>query len=56
MTTKKRNNGGNLKMNGSVAEVNKLVELLNNIDVPANRVNQAVKKEIKVAAQNTYTK
>jgi triosephosphate isomerase len=28
--------GGNWKMNGSVAEVNKLVELLNNIDVPAN--------------------
>ncbi|CEG64570.1 Putative Triosephosphate isomerase [Rhizopus microsporus] len=61
--------GGNWKMNGSVAQVKELVELLNKIDVPANtevvvappalyvdRVNQAVKKEIQVAAQNTYIK
>ncbi|CAO3696929.1 unnamed protein product [Rhizopus stolonifer] len=61
--------GGNWKMNGSVSQVNDLVNLLNKIDVPQNtevviappalyidRVHQSIKKEIKVAAQNTYTK
>ncbi|CAO3656511.1 unnamed protein product [Mucor hiemalis] len=61
--------GGNWKMNGSVAESKKLIELLNSFEVPANtevvvappalyvdRVNQGVKKDIKVAAQNTYIK
>ncbi|KAI9265581.1 triosephosphate isomerase [Sporodiniella umbellata] len=61
--------GGNWKMNGSIAQAKDLVSILNDIEVPANtevvvappalyvdRVNQAIKKEIKVAAQNTYTK
>ncbi|KAG2208169.1 hypothetical protein INT46_005844 [Mucor plumbeus] len=61
--------GGNWKMNGSVKQAKELVELLNGFEVPANtevvvappalyvdRVNQGLKKEIKVAAQNTYTK
>ncbi|KAI8977215.1 triosephosphate isomerase [Mycotypha africana] len=61
--------GGNWKMNGSVEQVKKLVEMLNGFNVPANtevvvappalyldRVHQNIKKEIKVAAQNTYIK
>ncbi|KAF7723704.1 triosephosphate isomerase [Apophysomyces ossiformis] len=61
--------GGNWKMNGSVAQVKTLVEGLNGINVPANtevvvappaiyvdRVRQALKKEIGVAAQNSYVK
>ncbi|OBZ83099.1 Triosephosphate isomerase [Choanephora cucurbitarum] len=61
--------GGNWKMNGSVAQVKQLVEMLNGFEIPANtevviappalyvdRVNQSVKKEIKVAAQNAYLK
>ncbi|KAI7905888.1 triosephosphate isomerase [Cokeromyces recurvatus] len=61
--------GGNWKMNGSVADCKKLVDMLNGFQVPANtevvvappalyvdRVNQALKKDIKVAAQNTYIK
>ncbi|CEP14379.1 hypothetical protein [Parasitella parasitica] len=61
--------GGNWKMNGSVAEAKKLVDMLNGFEVPSNtevvvappalyvdRVNQGLKKEIKVAAQNTYLK
>ncbi|KAL9540331.1 triosephosphate isomerase [Mucor bainieri] len=61
--------GGNWKMNGSVKQAKELVEMLNGFEVPANtevvvappalyvdRVNQGLKKEIKVAAQNTYTK
>ncbi|GAA5799884.1 triosephosphate isomerase [Helicostylum pulchrum] len=61
--------GGNWKMNGSLAEAKKLVEMLNGFEVPANtevvvappalyidRVHQGLKKEIKVAAQNAYLK
>ncbi|CAO3610394.1 unnamed protein product [Mucor fragilis] len=61
--------GGNWKMNGSVKQAKELVEMLNGFEVPANtevvvappalyvdRVNQGLKKEIKVAAQNTYIK
>ncbi|KAG2178486.1 hypothetical protein INT44_001638 [Umbelopsis vinacea] len=61
--------GGNWKMNGSLSQVNSLVEILNNASVPSNtevvvappaiyidRVRQAVKKEIEVAAQNCYYK
>ncbi|KAI8089612.1 triosephosphate isomerase [Halteromyces radiatus] len=61
--------GGNWKMNGSVAQVKSLVEGLNKINVPAqtevvvappalyiDRVRANLKKEIGVAAQNSYVK
>ncbi|KAG0166554.1 triosephosphate isomerase [Apophysomyces sp. BC1015] len=61
--------GGNWKMNGSVAQVKSLVEQLNNTAIPSgtevvvsppaiyvDRVRQALKKEIGVAAQNSYVK
>ncbi|KAI8643124.1 triosephosphate isomerase [Parasitella parasitica] len=61
--------GGNWKMNGSVQQAKELVDMLNGFEVPANtevvvappalyvdRVNQGLKKDIKVAAQNTYIK
>ncbi|ORZ16418.1 triosephosphate isomerase [Absidia repens] len=61
--------GGNWKMNGSVEQVKSLVEGLNKINVPAqtevvvappalyiDRVRSALKKEIGVAAQNSYVK
>ncbi|KAI8886765.1 triosephosphate isomerase [Backusella circina FSU 941] len=61
--------GGNWKMNGSVDQAKKLVEMLNAFEVPANTevvvappalyiesVHQGLKKEIQVAAQNTYLK
>lgn len=61
--------GGNWKMNGSLSQVDSLVEILNKASIPSNtevvvappaiyidRVRQAVKKEIEVAAQNCYYK
>ncbi|KAI8145932.1 triosephosphate isomerase [Fennellomyces sp. T-0311] len=61
--------GGNWKMNGSVAIVKTLVDMLNGAPVPAgtevvvappaiyvDRVRQTLKKEIGVSAQNSYTK
>ncbi|KAI8997193.1 triosephosphate isomerase [Pilobolus umbonatus] len=61
--------GGNWKMNGSVKDVADLIKLLNNFEVPSDvevviappalyvdRVNQGIKKDIKVAAQNAYIK
>ncbi|CAO3594758.1 unnamed protein product [Absidia cylindrospora] len=61
--------GGNWKMNGSVAQVKSLVEGLNTINVPAqtevvvsppaiyvDRVRNNLKKDIGVAAQNSYVK
>ncbi|SAL94924.1 hypothetical protein [Absidia glauca] len=61
--------GGNWKMNGSVEQVKTLVEGLNKINVPAktevvvappalyiDRVRANLKKEIGVAAQNSYVK
>ncbi|KAI7885253.1 triosephosphate isomerase [Lichtheimia hyalospora FSU 10163] len=61
--------GGNWKMNGSVTLVNTLVDMLNNATIPAgtevvisppaiyvDRVRQALKKDIGVAAQNSYVK
>ncbi|ORZ22507.1 triosephosphate isomerase [Absidia repens] len=61
--------GGNWKMNGSVAQVKSLVEGLNSINVPAqtevvvsppaiyvDRVRNNLKKDIGVAAQNSYVK
>ncbi|KAJ2958103.1 hypothetical protein NQZ79_g6292 [Umbelopsis isabellina] len=61
--------GGNWKMNGSISQVKDLVELLNKANVPSNtevvvappaiyidRVRQALKKDIEVAAQNCYYK
>ncbi|CAO3637371.1 unnamed protein product [Cunninghamella blakesleeana] len=61
--------GGNWKMNGSVAQVKSLVEGLNGINIPSqtevvvappaiyvDRVRAGLKKEIGVAAQNSYVK
>ncbi|KAG2223368.1 hypothetical protein INT45_002863 [Circinella minor] len=61
--------GGNWKMNGSVSLVKTLVDMLNGASVPAgteivvappaiyvDRVRQTLKKEIGVAAQNSYVK
>ncbi|ORX48028.1 triosephosphate isomerase [Hesseltinella vesiculosa] len=61
--------GGNWKMNGSVAQVKSLVEGLNGVDIPSStdvvvappfiyvdRVRTHLKREIGVAAQNSYVK
>ncbi|KAI8065130.1 triosephosphate isomerase [Gongronella butleri] len=61
--------GGNWKMNGSVAQVKALVDGLNGVDIPnatevvvappaiyVDRVRSNLKKDIGVAAQNSYVK